>query len=106
MNRQKALELLPTLIAFTEGKRIQKQLIVNNEWVDAGDDIHFTCDSDRYRIAPEPGVFVRIQHGKEPRKFWAAGFKPEFNAEEELVRAIAHDPDANYHIVEYIEKVK
>lgn len=104
MNREKALALLPIITAFIEGKRIQKKLLVNDQWVDAGDDIEFSCAADRYRIEPEPRVIYRVEfvHDGKP---WA--HRDSFvQAEQALKYAKLCNNIHEFRIVEYIEQVK
>lgn len=104
MNREKALALLPILIAFAEGKRIQKKLLVNDQWVYAGDDIEFSCAADRYRIEPEPRRLYRVEFVSSSR--WWAHRESRESAETSLKEAQLLNAGDEFRIVEFLEQVK
>ena len=52
MNRKEALELLPIIKAFSEGKTIEQKCA--ESWVEIDEDCDFHFPANSYRIKPEP----------------------------------------------------
>lgn len=65
MNRKEAVELLPIIKAFAEGKTIEQRCA--ESWVEIDEDCDFHFPANSYRIKPEP----EYRPFKDAEECWA-----------------------------------
>jgi hypothetical protein len=87
MTREQAKTMLPIIVAFSEGKKIQVN--VEGQWCDR-EELQFYGPINKFRIKPEP------------RKFWVCGGFAWDSKQPALDWALTHD----FKVIETVEVVE